>query len=846
MRCTGHNSLPLPTALVAAVATVAAVISTPATAADKPSAENVAYFEKHIRPLLVSRCYSCHSARAKKTKGGLRLDLRSGWMTGGDTGPAIVPGDVEASLLIRAVRYKDLDLQMPPDKRLPQNTIALLERWVQMGAPDPRDGTSRDNGPSHDPADPIAGRDHWAFQPLAEVRTPPAQRTDWPRTTIDTLVLARLQAANMAPAPDADRRTLGRRVYLQLIGMPPSPQQLAAFLADDRPNALANLVDRLLTSPHFGERWGRHWLDLARYADSNGLDENFLFREAWRYRNHVIDAFNADTPYDRFLLEQIAGDLLPHASVEQRDRQRVAAGFLVVGPKVLLGNDPNERRMDVADEQLDTIGRTVLGQTLGCARCHDHKFDPIPTADYYALAGIMTSTRVMQKRYMLGSQRLMERLVGLGPQGDEANSTYERYWRERSTWQKQQKLAQTALKLLKGDDDQALTEHLKAHADAFAEQAQNTDLDIDKRVAAQQAFVKQLGKQIAEQPKIPPRAMIPADTDKPANEHIRLAGQSDQLGAEVPRGFLSVISDRKIQIADGKSGRVAFATWLTQTNGGAGHLAARVLANRVWHHLLGRGIVRTVDNFGRTGEAPTHPQLLDHLARELIRSGWSIKALIRSIVLSRTFALSSRHHPAHHAIDPENQLLWRAHRRRLDPEYLRDGMLLAAGTLNLTPMQSSVWYLGDQATAVGANKNRRRTDFPCRSVYLPVIRNDLPELFDVFDFADPHSTTGMRSETMVATQGLFLLNDESVMRAAQATANRLLADEEADDLSRVDRMFELILNARATDEERDDFVQFLSATRNRLGSKKPAEAIVQSWAMACQALFASSRYQILE
>ncbi|MEO1995420.1 MAG: DUF1549 and DUF1553 domain-containing protein, partial [Planctomycetaceae bacterium] len=682
----------------------------------------------------------------------------------------------------------------------------------------------------------IAGRNHWAFQPLAETQAAPAQQTDWPRTTIDTLVLARLQAANAAPAPDADRRTLGRRIYVQLIGLPPSPRQLAAFLDDDRPDAVEQLVDQLLTSPHFGERWGRHWLDLARYADSNGLDENFLFREAWRYRNRVIDAFNSDTPFDRFLLEQIAGDLLPHASVEQRDRQRVAAGFLVVGPKVLLGNDANERRMDVADEQLDTIGRTVLGQTLGCARCHDHKFDPIPTADYYALAGILTSTQVMQQRYMLGSQRLMERLVGLGPQGDESNSAYERYWRERPKWQKQQKQAQVALKLLKEGDEQAFEEHLKAHADTFAEQAKNTDLETNKRIAAQQAFVDQLAKSIANQPQIPPRAMIPADTDDPANEHIRQAGQSDQLGAEVPRGFLRVISDRKIEIADGKSGRIAFATWLTQTNGGAGHLAARVLANRVWHHLLGRGIVRTVDNFGRTGEAPSHPRLLDHLARELIHSGWSIKSLIRSIVLSRTFALSSRHHPAHHAIDPENRLLWRAHRRRLDPETLRDGMLLAAGTLNVTPMNSSVWYLGDQATAVGANKNRRRTDFACRSVYLPVIRNDLPELFDVFDFADPHSTTGLRPETMVATQGLFLLNDASVISAAEATAKRLLSDVHHDDAARVDRMFELILNARATDEEHNTFARYISDTRTQLDEKDETAATLQAWTMACQAL----------
>ena len=357
----------------------------------------------------------------------------------------MVPGDVDRSLLIQAVRYTDSDLQMPPDRALPKDAIARLEQWVRMGAPDPRDGLTIDKVSRIDPSDPITGRQHWAFRPLAETGPPEVSDKTWPRTEIDAFVLARLEAANLKPTPDADRRTLLRRVYIQLIGLPPTPQQVAEFLADQRPDALEQLVDQLLESPHFGERWGRHWLDLARYADSNGLDENFLFREAWRYRNQVIEAFNQDTPFDRFLLEQIAGDLLPHDSIEQRDRQRIAAGFLVVGPKVLLGNDANERRMDVADEQLDTIGRAILGQTLGCARCHDHKFDPVPTADYYALAGILSSTQVMEKRYMLGQQRLMERLVGLGADGDHADGEYEKYWRERPKLQQKQKQAKAAL-----------------------------------------------------------------------------------------------------------------------------------------------------------------------------------------------------------------------------------------------------------------------------------------------------------------------------------------------------------------------------------------------------------------
>jgi hypothetical protein len=636
-------------------------------------------------------------------------------------------------------------------------------------------------------------------------------------------------------------------MYFQLIGLPPAPRQVSAFLDDERPDALERLVDELLDSPRFGELWGRHWLDLARYADSNGLDENFLFREAWRYRNWVIDAVNADMPFDRFALEQIAGDLLTYDSIEQRDRQRIAAGFLVIGPKVLLGVDPGQQRMDVADEQLDTIGRAFLGQTIGCARCHDHKFDPIPTADYYALAGILTSTEVMERRYMLGEQRVMERLVGLGPDGDDADAAYERYWRDRPGMVTRREHARSALELLQDGDADALSVFAGEHADAFAEGAIDPARPIPGRIEAQKALLSELDTAIDSPPEIPPRAMIPRDRREPADEQIRLAGQSDRPGESVPRGFPRVMGDVVAEIPPGQSGRMELGYWLTDRERGAGRLTARVLANRVWHHLIGTGIVRTADDFGRTGEAPSHPELLDHLAGRLIDSGWSIKGLVRQIVLSRTFAMSSDHDEAGHAIDPENRLLWRAHRQRLGPESLRDAMLSAAGALDLTPMRSSVWYLGDQATAVGANTNRRRTDFPCRSVYLPVIRNDLPEVFDAFNFADPHATTGVRPRTMVAPQGLFLLNDDTVMAAAEATARRLLEGEAAGDPEALaDMLFDLVLNARATDEDRDALLAFVRGMETRpIASGGPVTRL-RAWSMACHALFASSRFQMLE
>lgn len=828
------------------------------------SAEGIKYFETHIRPLLAERCFVCHSTRADTLEGSLRLDDRDGWLKGGDRGRAVVPGDAGASLLIQAVRYTDPDFQMPPGEKLPAEAIARLEAWVKMGAPAPeKDAPATITRPS----DPLAGKAHWAFQPPKKTSPPSVPDEEWPRSDIDRFILARLEQEQLKPAPDAAPVDLIRRLSFQLIGLPPSPTHLKAYEKSPTPQTLAAIVDELLASPEFGRRWGRHWLDLARYADSNGLDENFLFREAWRYRNWVIDAVNADMPFDRFLLEQLAGDLLPYDTIEQRDRQRIAAGFLVVGPKVLLGVKAEKQRLDVADEQIDTIGRAVLGQTVGCARCHEHKFDPIPTADYYALAGILTSTTVMEKRYMLNEQRVMERLVGLGENGDAADEAYEDYWRKLPKLKARLEKVKSTLKLLQDKDEAAISAKLTAAAEdtaeGFADDAKDVALPIEQRIAAQENLLAQLTESIKKPPAIPPRAMVPAEADAIGDEAIRLAGKYDTPGEKVARGFLKVLSDGNgVSIDASHSGRLELAGWLTDANTRAGWLTARVQANRIWHHLMGRGLVRTVDNFGRTGEAPSHPELLNHLALQLIDDGWSFKRLIRRIVLSRTFALSSQFDPRNDERDPENRLLWRAHRRRLDPESLRDAMLWAAGTLDLAAVDSTVSYLGDQATAVGKNEVRRRTDFNCRSVFLPVIRNDLPELFDVFDFANPHIATGERPKTTVPTQGLFMLNDSMVMAAAEATAKRILAEtssptsQSIDTLdARIDRMYQLTVGGLPTDNERQALRSYLEQTSARLKSSagdagnadaKSDVSDIKALALACHAVFASSRFQFLE
>jgi hypothetical protein len=826
--------------------------------------KGIEFFEKHVRPVLVQHCYACHSTQSDELEGNLALDSPQGWLEGGTNGPAIVPGDASASLLMAALRYQSDTLQMPPAGPLDSQAVERIGQWIAMGAPSPSEKFRPANTPV---SDPEAGKSHWAFRSLTSI-SPPESESQWPRTPIDSFILSRLQLHGLQPNHDATPRELARRLYVQLTGLLPTDEQLENYTNSDDPQSVERLVDELLSSPAFGERFGRHWLDLSRYADSNGLDENFLFREAWRYRNWVIGAINADVPFDRFLLEQIAGDLLPYRDCEQRDRQRIATGFLLIGPKVLLGNPAENQRMEIADEQLDTIGKIVLGQTLGCARCHDHKFDPIPTSDYYALAGIFTSTEVMQQRYMLGEQRVMERLFGLGEDGQDLNIAYEAYWRERPQLSERAKQAATILQLLKEGDEARIARDFYDRRELFADEFSPVELTPEQRLAVHQRFVDQLQNQLQTPPAIPPRAMIATDSDSPSNEWIRLAGQYTRKGEQIPRGFLQVLQDSpetEFLITQHSSGRIELARWLTDPDRRSGQLAARVLANRIWHQLFGVGLVRTVDNFGRTGELPTHPELLDFLAHRLIDHKWSVKRFVREIVLSHTLAQSSDYRQLAYSVDPENRLLWRYHRRRIDPETLRDALLSLSGQLDNRPFDSTVWYLGDQATAVGDNRIRRRTDFPCRSVYLPVIRNDLPELFEIFNFADPHATTGARPQTMVPTQGLFMLNSDLMFDTAALVAEKLLMQLGKEQGPLLDkqltaahsrdvaaRIIMHVLQQIPSESEIVAIADFIDRQRSQPDESSDSQgagvsqATVRAVTLAVQAVLASSQFQFID
>lgn len=807
-------------------------LASPLSAAETPTPEQLRFFETNIRPLLATHCYKCHGA--EKQESNLRLDTYAGIAKGGAAGPAMMPGKPEQSLLITAIGYQDADLKMPPEKKLVDKQIADLREWIRLGAPHPDAGSVPSVAPRK--IDLEKGRQFWAFQPPVDAPLPAVKDAAWPQSPIDHFVLAQLEAKGLRPARSADKRTLLRRATFDLTGLPPSPEEVAEFLADDSPQAFARVVDRLLASPRYGERWGRHWLDVARYADSNGLDENIAHGNAWRYRDYVAAAFQNDKRYDRFVVEQLAGDLLPAADPAARHEQLIATGFLSLGPKVLAEGDEMKMEMDIIDEQLDTLGRSVLGLTLGCARCHDHKFDPLLTDDYYGLAGIFKSTRTMEH---------FKRIAR---------------WNENS-------LASEADLARKAEHEQrvaAAKKQIDEVVNAAKQKIGTATNEADLKMIAEtqfpaetQAELKKLREDVAKLEKaapIMPSAMgVIEGTAGDLAVHIR--GSHLTLGEKIPRRFPLVFTASEASSGipqnsgllansatpSNQSGRLQMAQWITDP----GHpLTSRVIVNRVWRWRFGQGIVASPDNFGLLGERPINQPLLDWLARRFVADGWSIKTLHRLTMLSSTYQMSGQFNEAAAAADPENRLLWRFPTRRLDAEEIRDSLLAVSGQLDLS-MGGSLLHVGNREFFFDhTSKDTTKYDSRRRSIYLPVVRNHLYDVFELFDFHDPSVLSGDRTVSTIAPQALFMLNSDLVAKSCEELAKDLLSRADLDDTTRERLLFQRAYGRDPTAVEAARLPTTLGRIDERLAASEP-DAIKRkerAWSLYAQVVLAASEF----
>jgi mono/diheme cytochrome c family protein len=747
----------------------------PALRAESPSAADVDFFEKQVRPLLVEHCFKCHGNG--KTKGGLSLATRAGIFKGGASGPAVVPGDAAKSLLIQAVRYEG-ETRMPPKKKLPDRAIANLTSWVQRGAPWPA-APDGDALRLHGAAISAAERAFWAFQPIADPPLPAlSSQAEWVRKPLDRFVLTKLQARGLRPVRPADKHAVLRRVTFDLIGLPPTPEEIAAFLKDDSPQAYEKVVNRLLASPHYGERWARHWLDVARYGEDQAHSfQPRLFPYGYRYRDWVVQAFNADMPYDRFIVEQIAGDLLKDGDATAH---RAALGFFALGPHYY--QDGAARKLVEAtelDDRIDTLTRGFLALTVSCARCHDHKFDPIAQSDYYSLAGVFQSTKYEE--------------MPLG-----AADEIERYNRS----QKEIRACEAKIK-------QFLKTQGKAQGDKTAGEAAKQQLANMRRELAQ------LKKNA---PPSPPLVHTLSE-GQPVNLRIYLRGNPDKEGDVAPRRFLRILAgDNPPPFAQG-SGRLELAQAIADPKN---PLTARVLVNRVWQHHFGRGIVGTPSNFGKLGERPTHPELLDHLASRFIASGWSIKALHREILLSATYRQSCDYDEHNAAVDPDNRLLWRMNRRRLDVEAWRDALLAASGELDDR--------LGGPPADLGNPANKRRT------LYGKISRHNLDSLLRLFDFPDPNISSGARPVTIVPLQQLFVLNSEFMIARARSLAAKLTA-EEKDDTARIRKAFVRVFGRAAGERDIQMGLAFLRTAE---------KTALSAWEQYAQVLLSANEFTFVD
>ena len=927
------------------------------------TAADLEFFEKKIRPVLAEHCYKCHSADAKKLKGDLMLDHRDGVFKGGDTGPAIVSGKPDQSLLIEAIEYDNVDLEMPPRGKLSDQQITDFTEWVKRGAPWPKEAAV---GPGAREQFDLAKRkaEHWAWQPVQAGAPPKVKQAAWPASPIDQFILAKLEAAGLKPAGPADKRALIRRAYFDLIGLPPTPAQVEAFVADNSPKAFEKVVDELLAAPQYGERWARHWLDLMRYAETFGHEFDYMNQEVWRYRDYVIRAFNDDVPYDRFVKEHIAGDLLKPRFAKDGgwNESRLATAWWWLGQHCHSPVDVRAYQAEIIDNQIDVLGKAFQGMTIACARCHDHKFDAISTKDYYALYGMIGSGSFshgavdgpdkfaeLQKGLVDLKQKIQSTLpkpaVAAPAPAEEANEQYQLisdirkteghdWFADGAAWTDSltdaddftvnAKVARRALpgwlhsgllsrklqgtlrsptftlsenhvhlltygrdvrinlvvdnfKIIKNPIYGGLTRNLnneephwevfnvsmwKGHK-AYIEIADLTNSDPagrgsgpDGYAAVQQLWISAEGRPpagaLSKRPAETPLAVealphgaayqkladavarptvVPVMLEGTAlNEKVFIRGSHKNLGEEVPRRFLTAFDNAKPAGAD-QTGRFTLATHIADP---ANPLTARVYSNRIWHHLLGRGIVPSTDNFGVLGEAPTHPELLDWLANYLVQKGWSTKEVIRAIMLSKTYRMTSRpSDAATEAKDPTNKLLHRMRVRRLQGEAIRDAILTVSGRLDSAMYGPPVAvHLTPFMEGRGRPRSGPLDGAGRRTLYQEVRRNFLSPMMLAFDMPQPLSTFGRRTDSNVPAQALIMMNDPFVVEQAKLWGKRMLAAG-PDDGARVRAAYALAFSREPSDAEQATASAFLNVQAKAHGEAQPGE---KAWADFCHAL----------
>ena len=808
-------------------------------------ADQVAFFEKNIRPVLVESCYKCHSEESQKVKGGLTLDTAAGLRLGGESGHAgVTPGDLSASSIYEAMTWQNEDMQMPPKQKLPDQVLANFKTWIEMGAPDPREKKALASSTAgRRVIDIDSGRQHWAFQKPTDPPIPTVQNTAWPRTTVDRHLLASMEKAGLQPNPDADRATLIRRIAFDLTGLPPTPDEVKAFIADQTPDALRRIIDQYLDSPRFGERWARHWLDVARYGESSGKEVNIPYPNAWRYRDYVIEAFNDDKPYDQFIREQIAGDLMKYEDKRDQAEKIVATGFLAIGAKGHNNRDRRQFTLDMVDEQIDAVSQSMLGLTLACARCHDHKFDPVTQRDYYALAGIFLSSDTLYGTHQQLQNNNPSTLIELD--------------RDAGLPSALAKISPAEVAQLKQQLEAAKTNAEEMQREVFGQRradpaAAQGNLAGALRVRAARDRMATVEADFdLFYPDGTPRtlAMGVLDRSSPVNSPILIRGDISQPGEVVPRGLVEVLCAKgePLNISQG-SGRLDLAWFIASKDN---PLTARVMVNRIWLHLMGQGIVTTPDNFGVMGLKPTHPELLDHLAVSFMENGWSVKQLIRQILMSRAYQISATYNAKNYAADPENKTHWRSDQRRLDAEAVRDAMLSVAGKLDFYPTDGSPVArisegrqgLFQLAREVASNPSVNR------SIYLPIVRDQIPEVLSVFDFPDASLVNGQRETTNVPSQSLFLLNNPEAIAIADAFAKRVAATE-GDPMDKLAYAYTLAFSRAPTAEELTAIRTFWMRFPDQVtGGKSSKESRDQGQFAAlsafCQSLFASAEFRYL-